>query len=116
MPKKNPETDRTLLSLTDWYGYPDSIFFRNNCFCLAEPHRAVDLNQAKNCFFSGNLYTGSLADDTPGFARHEGVSDSSLWYDKNDKRWNLLVEFLRDKTVPVNGSEIPVLQVIGFEH
>lgn len=114
MPKKNRETDRTLLSFTDWYGYPDSTFFRDNYFCLAETHRAVVPGQAKNTFIAGNIYTGRLRKETPGFVSYDDNLNLGLWYDKNDKRWDMLVEFLRDKTVPVNGTEIPVLQIIGF--
>ena len=37
----------------------------------------------------------------------------SLWYNAEDKNWNILLDFLKDKTIPINGKELKVLDVIG---
>jgi hypothetical protein len=65
--------DRTIISLTDWYGYPDSTFFKNNFIFVEEPNRMADLTKATNTFFEKNLFIGDLKTPATGFTRFVGV-------------------------------------------
>ena len=48
-----------------------------------------------------------------GFTKQDGFFNKSLWYNAEDKNWDILLDFLKDKTVPVNGKELKVLDIIG---
>lgn len=110
-PKK--EIDRTLVSLTDWKGYPDSTFFRNNCILTEETYRTVDHGQSTNTFIENNRYKGTLAGPKEGFIRHSGSRD--LRYPKTDENWNRLLRFVSDKTIVINGEEMKVTSLIGAD-
>lgn len=114
--KKDPQVDKTILHLDNWgkENFPDSTFFRNNFIYAEEPNLAVNPENSTNHFFENNLYVGDLKAPANGFARHNGSFDKSMWYDARDSNWNKLVEFLKDKKVPVDGTEVPVLDIIGF--
>jgi len=105
--------DRTILSLTDWYGYPDSTFFKNNFIFVEEPNRMADLTKATNTLFEKNLFIGDLKTPLTGFTRFEGSFDTRMWYEAEDENWGKLLKFVSDKTIPVNGVETPVLKIIG---
>ena len=62
---------------------------------------------------SGNVYVGSLKTPATGFTKQDGFFNKSLWYNAEDKNWDILLDFLKDKTVPVNGKELKVLDIIG---
>lgn len=113
--KPQQEIDKTILSLTDWYGYPDSTFFKNNFIYVEEPNRMTDLTKSTNTFFQGNLYIGDLKTPLNGFGRYDGSFAKAMWYDKEDKNWDRLLKFLSDKTIPLEGEEIPVLKIIGAD-
>ena len=61
-----------------------------------------------------NLYTGILIHDGNGFKKYDGSFDKNMWYDANDKNWDKLIDFVKDKKVPLNNKEIPVLEIIGY--
>ncbi len=63
--------------------------------------------------YSGNVYVGSLKTPATGFTKQDGLFNKSLWYNAEDKNWDILLDFLKDKTVPVNGKELKVLDIIG---
>lgn len=112
-PKK--EIDRTILSLTNWAAFPDSTIFRNNFIFLAEANRMADLTKSTNTFFDKNLFVGELTTPAYGFTRYNGDFNKDMWYDNNDGNWDKLLKFVRDKTIPVNGTEIPVWKIIGAD-
>jgi hypothetical protein len=111
--KPKPEIDRTILSLTSWWAYPDSTFFKNNFIFVEEPNRMVDLTKSTNTFFENNLFIGDLKTPEEGFKKYNGSFNQEMWLDRNDPNWQNLLRFVSDKTIPVNGVEIPVLQIIG---
>lgn len=37
-----------------------------------------------------------------------------MWYDPKDENWDKLIEFVKNKTVVINGQELPVLEIIGY--
>jgi hypothetical protein len=113
--KPKPEIDRTLFSLTDWSGDPDSTFIKNNYIFVEEPNLAVDAGTSTNNFFENNLFVGNLRAPKSGFESYNGKFDRAMWFDDNDENWTRLIEFVRDKTVPLNGQEISVLEIIGYK-
>jgi len=113
MKKTHQESDRTLLSSTDWFGYADSTVFRNNFCFFSEPHKAVETGYSSRNYVISNSYTGLLKGECDGFSRFSGPFDKNLWYDPSEPDWDTLIEFLKDKSVIVNGVEIPVLELIG---
>lgn len=108
--KPIPQIDKTILSLTDWYGQADSTFFKNNFIFTEEPNRAYDRGKSSNTFFENNLFTGNLLNSPAGFIKYKGSFNKSMWYDKEDANWDKLIGFLNDKIITVNGIEIPVLK------
>lgn len=113
--KKKAAIDRTILSMTDWRGYPDSTFFNDNYIYVAEKNVAVDPQRSTNNFFEGNLYLGDLQAPGRGFSKYSGNFESSMWYDGHDPHWNKLLDFVRDKKIEINGRQIPVPDVIGYK-
>ncbi len=112
--KPNPQTDRTLISYTDWSGFPDSTVFKNNYIFVSEPYKTADLNNSSQNIFQNNHFEGSLINPPEGFIEYKGKFNKELWYNQVDINWKRLVDFVRDKTVTVNGMEVPVLKIIGF--
>ena len=113
--KSKPEMDRRIVCADDWRGYADSTFFVNNSIFVAEPTLAYDPTESTNNFFSGNVYVGPLQyTQEGGFIRHFSDFDQSVWYRGDKAEWDKLIEFLRDKTVPYEGRECPVLDIIGY--
>lgn len=113
--KPGKDIDRTILSLTDWFGYPDSTFFKNNYIFVEEPTRMVDPTKSTNTYFEGNLYVGDLKTPASGFDRYDGLFDKKMWYNSQDENWKKLLHFVKDKTVQINGEFIPVLNIIGAD-
>jgi hypothetical protein len=113
--KPEPEIDKTVLSLTDWSGYPDSTFFNDNFIFVEEPNLMADLTNSTNTFFEGNLFIGDLKTPAKGFAVYPGIFDRAMWYDKEDANWDKLLKFVSDKSVTLNGEKVPVLQIIGAD-
>lgn len=111
--KQKKEIDKTILSLTNWAAFPDSTFFRQNFIYVAEPNRMADLTKSTNTFFENNKFIGELGIPSEGFEKYQGEFGREFWYDNNDSNWDNLLKFIEDKTIPVNGSEIRVSELIG---
>ena len=112
--KELPQMDKRLVHSDDWRGYADSTYFRNNYIFAEEPTIAFDATESTNNFIENNLYVGTLKYTGEGFKKHNGIFDKTMWYDAKDENWNKLIEFVKDKKVLINGKEIPVLEVIGY--
>jgi hypothetical protein len=114
--KKKPQTDKTVLHLNNWgkNNFPDSTFFRNNFIFAEEPNLAVNIENSTNHFFENNQYVGELKTPAAGFAPYEGQFGRSMWFDSTDGNWHKLVSFLKDKTVPLDGRDVPVLTILGY--
>lgn len=114
--KPTPQVDKTLIDLTDWSGYPDSTFFKNNYISSDVKYVAVDSSKSTNNFFEGNWYTGDLVTPKTGFKKYDGNFNQSLWFDKSDPHWKKLLDFVKDKTIPLHGKKVPVLKILGVEN
>ncbi len=112
--KPEPQIDKTIVSLTDWSGYPDSTFFTDNYFFVEEPNLAIEPTKSTNNFYKDNFYIGALKIPSTGFSNYNGQFNKNMWYDAKDANWNKLISFLKDKTVPLSGREIPVFDIIGY--
>jgi hypothetical protein len=110
--KPDQQIDKTLISLTDWTGYPDSTLFRNNYIFTEEKYRAIDPGQSTHTLLNNNLYSGDIT-APGGFAPYTGILGPQVWYDKNDENWKKLIHFISDKTITMNGKEINVTDIIG---
>lgn len=114
-PKTSPKIDNTILHFSNHdsaYGVGD--VFRNNYIYTAENTVLAKEEKSVNNVYSDNLYIGSLKTPATGFKKYEGRFDKAMWYDSNDANWAKLIEFVKDKTVPLNGKEVPVLEIIGY--
>ena len=112
--KELPEMDRRIVHSDDWRGYADSTFFRNNYIFTEEPNTAFDATMSTNNFIENNLFTGMLIYDGNGFIKYNGNFDKNMWYDANDKNWDKLIDFVKDKKITLENKEIPVLEIIGY--
>ncbi|SHE99422.1 right-handed parallel beta-helix repeat-containing protein [Dysgonomonas macrotermitis] len=112
--KELPGMDKRLVHSDDWRGYADSTYFRNNYIFVEEPTIAFDATRSTNNFIENNYYVGPLQYTGNGFNKYEGKFDKAMWYDASDENWNKLIEFVKDKKVLLNGKEVPVLDVIGY--
>lgn len=113
-PKPEPQIDRTLFHFTEHdsaYGKGD--VFKNNYIYAPEETVAVKEEKAKGNEYSENRYVGKLLTPASGFMKYEGAFDKSLWYNAEDKNWDILLDFLKDKKVPIDGKELSVLEIIG---
>ena len=114
-PKPAPRIDRTILHFTEHdksYGQGD--IFRDNYIFVSEPTVFAKEEKSVNNRYSGTQFVGPLKAPAKSFERWNGPFDEKLWYDKTDENWNKLLDFVKDKTIPVNGKEIPVWQIIGY--
>jgi hypothetical protein len=50
-----------------------------------------------------------------GFKKYEGKFNRKMWYDEQDENWNRLIGFVKDKAVPLDGRDISVLEIIGYD-
>jgi hypothetical protein len=112
--KSDEKIDRTLISLTDWRGYPDSTFFRDNFIFTEEKYRAADPGKSTNTFFENNLYVGDMV-TTEGFESSPGPFDMHFWYKGTDTNWNRLLQFVSDKTLIIDGKVMKVTDIIGAD-
>jgi hypothetical protein len=110
--KPDGKIDRTLISLTDWSGYPDSTIFRENYIYTEERYRAADTGKSTRTLFEDNLFVGDMM-VMNGFESREGPLDKRLWYTENDENWTRLLRFISNKSVTVGGKEIKVTDIIG---
>ena len=115
IPAEKEQADRTLICFSDWEGYPDSTFFRDNYIFTKEKYRAVELGKSTRTVLSGNFYAGTLMGVPEGFEKYSGPFSQTMWYGRNDENWNKLIRFIRDKTVMINGTEMNVADLIGAE-
>lgn len=106
--------DKRLVHSDDWRGYADSTFFKHNYIFVEEPTIAFDATKSTNNFIEDNYYVGPLKYSGSGFKKHDGKFDKAMWYDSQDEHWNKLIEFVKDKKVVLQGKEIPVLDIIGY--
>jgi hypothetical protein len=115
-PKPGPQVDRTVLHFSNHDNkYGEGDIFRNNFIYASEPTIFAKEEGSVNNHYSGNLFIGPLNAPSSGFTKYDGKFNRAMWYDANDKNWDKLIDFVKDKTVPVNGREIPVLEIIGFD-
>lgn len=112
--KPKPQIDKTIVSLTDWGGYPDSTVFKANYFFLEEPNLAIEDTKSTNNAYEGNMYVGKLKTPSTGFTNYSGSFDKKLWYDNTDEHWNRLMKFVEDKRIPIHGKQVAVQDIIGF--
>lgn len=112
--KELPQMDKRLVQSDDWRGYADSTYFQNNYIFVEEPNKAFDATESTNNFIKDNLYVGPLKYEGNGFQKYDGKFDKNMWYDAKDENWSKLIKFVEDKKVVLNGKEIPVLDVIGY--
>lgn len=115
LPKPEPQIDRTLFHFTEHdssYGKGD--IFAGNYIYAPEQTVAVKEEKAVNNHYERNIYVGRLQVPDSGFDMYNGKFDSALWYDSKNKNWDTLVGFLKDKTIVIDGKEVNVLDVIGF--
>lgn len=113
--KPAPQIDRTILHFTEHdksFGQGD--IFRENYIFVADPTVFSVEEKSINNQYSGNRFVGPLQTPSKGFERWNGPFGAAMWYNKTDPDWQKLVDFIKDKTIPVNGKEIPVLKLIGF--
>lgn len=114
-PKQSADTDRTLLHFTVHDGkFGEGDIFRNNFIFVPEPFEFVKEEKSTGNIYSGNLFIGPLKTPSAGFTKYDGNFDRKMWYDASDKNWDKLIDFVKDKKIPVNGKEIPVLEIVGF--
>jgi hypothetical protein len=112
--KPEQQIDKILISFTDWSGYPDSTFIKNNFIYAAEPNQALDTAKSTNNFFENNFYVGELKTPEKGFEKYNRRFNQQMWYDASDKNWDKLLKFIDEKSIPINGIEIKVKKIIGF--
>ncbi len=110
--KSDERIDKTLISLTDWSGQPDSTVFRNNYIYTEERYRAAETGKSTNTLFDGNLYVGDMM-ALKGFEPYPGPFDRHLWFTESDENWKKLLQFVSDKTLTINGKEMKVTDLIG---
>lgn len=114
--KPEPQIDKTILCLDDWGGYADSTYFRNNYIFVEEGNLAVEPTRSTHNFYQDNLFIGALK--TPaegGFSHYNGAFTKEMWYGAQDENWKKLLEFVQDKTVPINEQETKVTDIIGWK-
>lgn len=113
-PKPGAQIDRTVLHFTNHdHTFGAGDIFRNNFIFTSEPTIFAKEERSANNQYSGNLFIGPLKTPSTGFAQYAGKFDRNMWYDANDTNWDKLIDFVKDKTVPIGGKEIQVLEIIG---
>jgi len=112
--KSKPETDKTFVHFSSWNGYSDSTAVVNNYLFLAEPHSAVLPEKSTRNFFDTNIFEGELSGFHSGFQHAEKPFNSKIWFNKNDSNWIKLIDFVKDKSVKINGSEQKIIDLIGY--
>ncbi len=115
--KKKPLVgmDKRIICSDDWNGYADSTFFAHNFLYTEEPTLAFDPAKSTNNFFEANYYIGSLITPENGFDAYKGKFNKKMWFNAKDENWQKLISFVKDKTVLLDGKELPVLKLIGWQ-
>jgi hypothetical protein len=113
--KPSEKTDKTLISLTDWNGYPDSTIFSKNYIFTEEPYLAYNLHQSTSSIFKENSYFGPLFGMKTGFTKKEGVFDENFWNKDKDENWEKMKIFIKNKSIPLEGKEMKVTDIIGIK-
>lgn len=113
--KSFSSTDKRIICSDDWNGYADSTFFSKNYIHVEETNVAFEPTKSINNFFEGNLFTGDLSTPKTGFIKYNGKFDKNMWYNANDVNWNKLLEFVKDKSMIINGKEKSIVNIIGWE-
>lgn len=111
--RKAERMDRRIVCSDDWRGYADSTAFNCNYIFVEDPAQAFEPTLSTQNFFEGNVYWGPL-DAGDGFEKARRDYSPEAWYDPEDENWRNLVDFLKDKTVRLDGEDVPVLEVLGF--
>lgn len=112
--KSSPLIDRTLVSLDDWTGYPDSTLFSRNFIYVEEPYSAFEVTSSTNNVYENNRYIGPLAVPDKGFEPYHGAFNRQFWYQSADTNWNRMIEFVKDKTISTGGQHKKVSDIIGL--
>lgn len=115
-PKPEAVIDRTLFHFSEHdsaYGRGDT--FKHNFVFAPEETVVIKPGKSTGNQFIDNYFVGNLVTPEGGFTRHDGAFDKSLWYDANDKNWDTLITFLKDKTVTINDTEMKVLEILGVK-
>lgn len=112
--KPEPNIDKTLVTLDDWSGYPDSTFFKNNYIFNEEPYLAIESTGSTNNFYDRNLFIGNLLIPDNGFENYNGSFNSQMWFDPADPNWANLISFIREKIITVNGKETKATELLGI--
>lgn len=112
--KEKPEIDKTFVHLSSWTGYADSTAFINNYLYLAEPHTAVLQGKSTRNHFDGNVFVGEMNGFETGFTKSDQPFSDKLWYDPSDANWDMLMDFIKDKSVTINGQKYNIGELIGF--
>ncbi len=115
IPGNKEQSDRTLISFTDWNGYPDSTFFRDNYIFTKEKYRTADIGKSTRTCIANNLYFGDLNGNMEGFEKCPGLFSRMMWCDQSDPNWNKVFQFIGDKKVVIEGKEWLVTDLIGLE-
>lgn len=114
-PKLEPQIDRTLFHFTEHDGtYGKGDFFKNNYIYVPEQTVAVKEENSIGNQYLENMYVGNLQCSFSGFNKYNGKFNSSLWYNEQDKNWDILINFLRGKNILIDGKEMKVLDILGF--
>lgn len=111
--KKLPQMDKRLICSDDWRGYADSTYVLNNYIYVEESTIAFDGTESTHNFVEGNLFVGQLS-KTDGFKEYNGKFGKQMWYNPQDKNWDKLYNFLKDKKIHMEGRDVPVLDIIGW--
>jgi hypothetical protein len=64
--------------------------------------------------YEDNYFTGPLEVAFAGFTPYNDFFGKQLWYDEADENRNKQIDFVKDKTVPLFGKEVPVFDIIGW--
>ena len=111
--KTDKNIDRTLISLDDWRGYPDSTVFRNNFIYTEEPYHGALIGNATHSVFENNQVVGSIKQS--GFCLYSDSFNKEMWYTSGNPNWDKLIDFVSDKTIVIHGKECKVTDLIGVK-
>lgn len=112
-PKIDSKIDRTFFHFTEHDGvYGKGDIIRKNYFYAPEETVVVKEENAKNNKYQDNVFVGKLQTPDFGFNKNDGPFNKSIWYNSEDENWDKLINFLSDKTIPINGKEMKVLDII----
>ena len=115
--KKSKLSDKRIVCSDDWSGYADSTFFNNNLISVEDSFSFMEPTLSTNNFFYQNKYRGDMVLPSAGFEKISGAIQRDLYFDNQDPHWLKLVAFLKDKKIRLDGRQVAVLSLIGWnEH